>query len=311
MIHWTCPSARLSANGTRGIHESDKQYPGASPVIFGDILRQQIQVHDIEKVLEDYYFLVDKYSARNLTKASDKFPAFSGIVQRLKPVLGDYLAGLWRCDMVRGLWWVKKDWGGPVSEYRAPSWSWASVDGPVECATCLKDEGPFEVKMLDHDIRLADPNNQFGQLVKQTSLTLQGRTKQLLRPLKYRENPNEDMEDLFDLKIDDIGQGGFGHKWSKNFSAFVPEKDSLKGIDSIHEKGHTAWIRIGGYFIIPEKYVLLLLRTLPQHEHPLMRFWCLLLESVNHQVFKRAGTLEGYASEASLKKWQEQTLVLI
>lgn len=313
LIHWTCPSARLSANGTRGIHTFDKQYPGASPIIFGDILRQQTQVNDIEEVLADYYDLVEKYSARNLTKASDKFPAFSGIVQHLQPVLGDYLAGLWRCDIIRGLWWVKEIGGDPVSEYRAPSWSWASVDGPVKCAKCQKDEGPFGVQMLDHDIHLADPNNPFGQ-VKRASLTLRGRTKQLVRSLKYRENPNENMEDLVDLTIDDIQQGGTVHKnnvWSKNFGAFEPARDSLQDVDSIPEIGRTAWIRLGGYFIIPGKYVLLLLRALPEGKGRLLWFWCLLLERVNHEIFKRVGTLEGRASAASLEKWQQQTMVII
>lgn len=90
MIYWTCPSVHLSANGMRGMHRLDKHYPAASPVIFSDILNQQAEVpaHDVEKVLMDYYTLVDDYSRRDLTKASDKFPAFSGIVQRLQGTWG-------------------------------------------------------------------------------------------------------------------------------------------------------------------------------------------------------------------------------
>lgn len=319
LIHWTCPSARLSANGMRGMHELDKQYPGVSPVIFGDILRQQNQApaYDVEEVLMDYYILVDNYSARNLTKASDKFPAFSGIVQRLQPVLGDYLAGLWRRDIVRGLWWVKEVGGGPVSKYRAPSWSWASVDGPVLCATCPGEEGPLDIQVLDHTIHLANPNNPFGQ-VRWASLTLRGLTKRLIRPLKYRENPGEDIEDLFDVIVDEFrclqdGTNHGNHVWSEARSVFLPGKDSLTQIDNIAGEGHTSWIKLGSYFIMSGKYVVLLLRAIPNEKGPLMRFWCLLLESVHglrHEVFKRVGTLEGSASAESLNKWQQRTVII-
>lgn len=44
-----------------------------------------------------------------------------------------YLAGLWRGDILRGLMWhcrgryaVEKGW--LPAEYRAPSWSWASIE---------------------------------------------------------------------------------------------------------------------------------------------------------------------------------------
>lgn len=319
LIHWTCPSVRRSANGMHGMHRLDKRYPAASPVIFSDILNQQAQVpaYDVEKVLMDYYTLVENYSMRDLIKASDKLPALSGIVQYLQPVLGDYLAGLWRCDIVGGLWWVRKIGGGPVPDYRAPSWSWASVDGAVLCGTCMKEEGPFDVQVLEHNIQLTDPSNPFGQIKSASSLTLRGRTKRLIRPLRYRANPGEDMDDLFDVVIDEIPQDGTGHKgndWSKNLSSFLPGGDLFGKIDDIPGIGHTAWIRLGRYFVRPGKYAVLLLRAIPDENGLLMRFWCLLLESVqelHHEVFKRVGVLEGSASAAALNRWQQQTSVII
>lgn len=317
LIHWTCPSVRLSANGMRGMHKRDKKYPAVTRVVFDGRLRRQRRFprskKDMEDILLDYYGIVDSYCARKLTYPSDKFAAFSGITQRLQPVLGDYLAGLWRCDLVRGLWWTKKVGGGPVSEDGAPSWSWASVDGPVSCATCLKEEGPFDVQMLDHTVHLAQHSNPYSQ-VQPASLTLRGWTKRLDHPLKYCKSPCENIEDLFDVIINDIPQGGTGHKGndcSKDSSVFLPSKDSLDGIDSIPGIGHTAWIRLGRYFILPEKYVVLLLRALPDEPRQLLRFGCLLLEPMNDEVFKRVGTLEGWVSEISLKKWQQQTIIIM
>jgi hypothetical protein len=77
--------------------------------------------------------VVPNYAYRSLTKASDKLPAISGVAGAFRSKLDDeYLAGLWRKDLIRGLLWCNTlllchTSTGPV-EYRAPSWSWASTD---------------------------------------------------------------------------------------------------------------------------------------------------------------------------------------
>jgi hypothetical protein len=74
------------------------------------------------------------YSKRTHTYGRDKLPAISGLARVLAPKIGSrYLAGLWEDDLPRGLAWEWK-WDGTHSHrisksYRAPSWSWASVDG--------------------------------------------------------------------------------------------------------------------------------------------------------------------------------------
>jgi hypothetical protein len=307
LVHWTCPSARRSANGMSGIHSDDKKHLGIPPVLSNGIL---------EEIFWNYYMLVDNYSARQLTKASDKLPAFSGIAQHFQPVLGDYLAGLWRDDIVRGLWWVKHVGGEPVSDYRAPSWSWASVDGPVWYAACPKKRGPLDVQMLDYAIRLTNPKNPFGQ-VRSASLTLRGWTMRLDRPLKYRENPGDGIDDLFDLTIDEILQGGNCHddrEWSKTRGVFLHGRGSREQGVTIVGEGHTSWIKIGSYFIISGKYVVLLLCAFPRGKGPRRQMNCLILESMHglrHEVFKRVGTLEGYVSSNALKKWERREVTII
>lgn len=71
------------------------------------------------------------YSRKSLSWESDKLPAFSGLARLFQEKLGDrYVAGLWRENIVEGLCW--QSYGPPHSRpstYRAPSWSWASIDG--------------------------------------------------------------------------------------------------------------------------------------------------------------------------------------
>ncbi|ENH73390.1 hypothetical protein FOC1_g10008876 [Fusarium oxysporum f. sp. cubense race 1] len=78
--------------------------------------------------------LISDYTYRKLTKSSDWLPALSGIAKWLQPHLGNpgYLAGLWNnSDLHRQLAWFSCTTQNPRPRYRAPSWSWASIDGCI------------------------------------------------------------------------------------------------------------------------------------------------------------------------------------
>ncbi|KAK7413384.1 hypothetical protein QQX98_007761 [Neonectria punicea] len=112
--------------------------------------------------------LVEQYSTRKLTVDSDKLPALSGLANLVASKTGDvYLAGLWKSNLVNELNWAIKadepthhctdtahDAAMPLAtkaavkypaEYRAPSWSWASLDAEIDhhslgdelLATCI------------------------------------------------------------------------------------------------------------------------------------------------------------------------------
>ena len=84
--------------------------------------------------------IVQHYTKCSLTMSKDKLVAISGIAKRLQPLFKtEYLAGLWRDDLLRQLLW-HVDFhqgnrrylaGEKRPEYRAPSWSWASIDAPI------------------------------------------------------------------------------------------------------------------------------------------------------------------------------------
>lgn len=67
---------------------------------------------DIRDRLHAYYDCVEFYSARKLTRSTDKLPAFSGLASAFRvPKLGTYLAGLWEADLVHGLAWKREGHG--------------------------------------------------------------------------------------------------------------------------------------------------------------------------------------------------------
>jgi hypothetical protein len=83
-----------------------------------------------------WQLLVREYSKMKLTLSKDKLPAVSGLAQQFHtslPFVGDYLAGLWRADFENGLLWGLQQVEIPSARptWRAPSWSWASVEGQL------------------------------------------------------------------------------------------------------------------------------------------------------------------------------------
>lgn len=77
--------------------------------------------------------VVEEYSRTKLTYESDKLPALAGLANEVALFGKDeYLAGLWRRNLLAGLCW-RSIYENPQApkQYRAPSWSWPSLDAPV------------------------------------------------------------------------------------------------------------------------------------------------------------------------------------
>jgi hypothetical protein len=80
-----------------------------------------------------WYIMVAEYTNRKLTFATDKLPALSGLASAVaEHDQGKYLAGIWWEDLAFGICWKKVSLLSKYDEYIAPSWSWASVEGPIE-----------------------------------------------------------------------------------------------------------------------------------------------------------------------------------
>ncbi|KAI1253680.1 hypothetical protein MGN70_004072 [Eutypa lata] len=145
-------SRRILAFGRSRIHFICPEYyqtQGDEPVNTRSILFQtghlEHSAGNSGKGMDYYKFwyerVIPEYSTRSLTYKKDCFPALSGIAQYFASLLSDeYVAGLWREELHRGLFWccvgTGKKWdalldqlGDESTAYLAPSWSWASRGG--------------------------------------------------------------------------------------------------------------------------------------------------------------------------------------
>ena len=123
---------------------------------------------------------------RNLTYSKDKLPALSGLarcISKTRP--GDqYLAGVWKSEIPGNLLWgVEKDSTRP-STYRAPSWSWASVDGTLTTTNGAYGSTNEYCKLLNASVTLSGLD-KFGE-VSDGMITLNGPLKQAWRILDER-----------------------------------------------------------------------------------------------------------------------------
>ncbi|KAH7413345.1 heterokaryon incompatibility protein-domain-containing protein [Cadophora sp. MPI-SDFR-AT-0126] len=82
--------------------------------------------------------IIKVYSTAKVTFPKDRFIALSGVCDRFQQANQDqYVAGLWRTNLERQLCWAAianastAEPGSSSPGYKAPSWSWASIEAPV------------------------------------------------------------------------------------------------------------------------------------------------------------------------------------
>ncbi|OJD35645.1 heterokaryon incompatibility protein [Diplodia corticola] len=130
-VFWECDKVRRSELVPD--HSTPRQFAG---------LLQQLSASSHETPASEWHrhwaALVKDYSERQLTYPDrDKLAALSGVAKAFQSQLDDeaYVAGMWndKDDLLRMLMWtaIKKAPRQAKPVYRAPSWSWASLDTAV------------------------------------------------------------------------------------------------------------------------------------------------------------------------------------
>ncbi|KAI8651876.1 HET domain-containing protein [Fusarium sp. Ph1] len=184
MIYWKCPEVLQGSDGAPllKVHPNPIEEYRQIDAIIHPNTQHEPPGDDPRPLLNTYYRVVEEYTNRKLTVASDKLPAIAGIASILAPKLGQYLAGLWAHDIHSGLLWSTA--GGPLLETsRAPSWSWASKDGRVSIPGYVSDSqyslDEWKLQILEYDISLRNPDIPFGE-VTGGQIIIQGWTMPLV-----------------------------------------------------------------------------------------------------------------------------------
>lgn len=126
-VYWQCCSFSASEQLPVGLLpglEMTKSYR-----IFDDFRGEESYA---ELVSSRWFHLVNDMTGRDFTEPLDLLPALSGIAGEIERLTGyKYFAGLWEKKIFMGLLWRGPVPGKRIDNYRAPSWSWASVEGRI------------------------------------------------------------------------------------------------------------------------------------------------------------------------------------
>lgn len=154
-MFWECPSCQTDEGGRTTqatqkyrekkfmqdmVNSNKNSRSTLSKIVSGF---QQTQNPQENSPHDRWFDIIFQYTGRHLTNDTDMLPALSGIAQEFQRLTGDrYLAGLWQKDLIRGILWDRfpvwpnhsRGSHGEFDEtkpttYRAPTWSWASVNG--------------------------------------------------------------------------------------------------------------------------------------------------------------------------------------
>ncbi|KAH8800212.1 heterokaryon incompatibility protein-domain-containing protein [Xylogone sp. PMI_703] len=108
---------------------------------------------------------IENYSSCKLTYSKDKLIAISGIARHIQKQTGDqYIAGMWQKDLELQLCWRMGKSARRLAPYTAPTWSWASRDGPVWISKRNYPKPAFLwVQVLDIQLQFCGPD-PLGQL---------------------------------------------------------------------------------------------------------------------------------------------------
>ncbi|KAK3899435.1 heterokaryon incompatibility protein-domain-containing protein, partial [Staphylotrichum tortipilum] len=130
MVHFECGRFQIPETGEHILSLRGGEWPVAG---LGKLERDQVYRH--------FHEVLGSYANLGLSRESDQLPALAGLAKVMFDITQDqYLAGLWKEDLHRGLLWNKftrnKSLAERLDSLRAPSWSWVSQPGHMEYGLC-------------------------------------------------------------------------------------------------------------------------------------------------------------------------------
>jgi hypothetical protein len=200
-IYWQCHERMENEYLPHGLPGSGETYDEDAKTPFTlteTVLRSKPSStatdEELSKLHFEWYKIVENYSMTDLTyPEKDKLAAIAAIAGRFDRVLpGRYYAGLFEADLPIGILWESSGYTRADThwdmidrslevmlesdrdpEYRAPTWSWASLDGQTMfiIAEWAHEGHRFQASwstlatVNEVSVELKDPGNPYGQIL--------------------------------------------------------------------------------------------------------------------------------------------------
>jgi len=184
--------------------EDDWEYKRDWPALASKALHAEMQVLEAStdvarKMLKTWHDLVTQYSRTNLTVATDRLIAITGLARLVEKYTNlRFVAGIWTPFSIEQLLWSNQD-PNPTVTSLAPTWSWLNTSKAIDFDTINLHEEYYRAGILDVDISPSGTNSSFEHLPLSGKLRIQG----LLLGFKMF-NPNNKDQDAGDLEIESL-----------------------------------------------------------------------------------------------------------
>jgi hypothetical protein len=193
-----------------------------------------------------WYDLIEEYTQRKFTHISDRLVAISGLAQIFGNMIrsirshDEYVAGLWKPDLIRGLIWHTK--GAKLLPQKAvnndfPSWSWASA-GYELVENGQKNNDSFQTlsQIEGVQIDLVDQRLPFGA-VNGGRVTITGPLKKIPRlynkEWKSVETPMSEFERHVSEIVEEKRRGGVERRYASPPGGHFAALQMLEAVDSL------------------------------------------------------------------------------
>lgn len=169
-LFWECGELSACEQFPQGDHQEDFHSALSTKQEFAVAIPDTKKEGSLLHILEMWNDIIILYTQGLLTFSTDKLVAISGVASIMSLTIGvRYLAGLWDTHLTKQLVWIVRGMGQSSSVYIAPSWSWASIDGPV---WYLFAAGPED----DSDSQHIDVKEQETDLIEIIEATIKAAT---------------------------------------------------------------------------------------------------------------------------------------
>jgi hypothetical protein len=180
---------------------------------------------------QSWHNIVENYSRLDLSFETDRFTALAGIAQRFSLARGlNYLAGLWVESLIHDIMWIREGFSelrprpyALESGYVPPSWSWASVMGPVKFHRAWGWDNRKHIKVVSYSSDWATSNKFMAPTSAEIVLECNG----LWGILLCKQDGGPWLKQLPGGALTGSGKINFGIEIRNQFGQFNPDYDMM------------------------------------------------------------------------------------
>ena len=169
-LQYECQARRMNVNGSHNFLPTPSDQPRLPDYAFAPGLLESNSMPTEKEKSASWRDMLGQYSRRGLTKPRDRLVALGALAKQFHLLWpeSEYAAGLWTHHLPEALLWYttsdsNRNPSARPTNYRAPSWSWAAVDGGISGAG-YRNSSSIMCDVLQVEVVLKNSADLYGEV---------------------------------------------------------------------------------------------------------------------------------------------------